>query len=107
MTSGMLSSIVADTVGAWGPRAYVGGSMCGYLLVVGQKGWWYIGLHLKGSEVAYLQCVGTATLAVSRREPILYLTAPESDPLFSLDLSDIRSSPQPAKNVSVSTLLTL
>jgi hypothetical protein len=98
----MVSSIVADTVvGAWGPRAYIGGSRRGYLLVVGQTGWWQIGLDVKGSEAAYLPSVGAATLALSRRESILYLTAPESDPMFSLDLSTIRSSPPPNKNVSL------
>jgi hypothetical protein len=102
VTSRMLSSIVADTVvGAWGPRAYVGGSASGSLLVIQQRGWWQIGLDVKGSEAAYLRSVGAATLALSRREPLLYLTAPESDPMFSLDLSAIRSSPQPNKNVSL------
>jgi hypothetical protein len=102
MTSGILSSIVADTVvGAWGPRAYVGGSTSGSLLVVEQRGWWQIRLDVKGSEAAYLRSVGAATLALSRREPLLYLTEPQADPMFSLDLSDIRSSPQPNKNVSL------
>jgi hypothetical protein len=102
MTSRILSSIVADTVvGTWGPRAYVGSSRCGYLLVVGQNGWWQIGLDMKGSEAAYLRSVGASTLALSRREPVLYLTAPDSDPMFSLDLSAIRSSPPPNKNVSL------
>jgi hypothetical protein len=97
----MLSSVVADTaVGAWGPRAYVGGSSFGSLLVVGQRAWWQIGLEVKGSEAAYMRSVGAATLALSRREPLLYLTAPESDPMFSLDLTAIRSSPPPSNNVS-------
>jgi hypothetical protein len=102
VTSRALSSIVADPVmGAWGLRAYVGGSIRGSFLVVGQRGWWQITLDVKGPEEERMYAVGAATLALSRREPVLYLTAPESDLMFSLDLSAIRSSPQPSNNVSL------
>jgi hypothetical protein len=102
MTSQALSSIAADpVVGAWGPLAYVGGSRGGSLLVIGQRGWWQIGLDVKSSEEEHMHTVGAATLALSRREPLLYLTAPDSDLMFSLDLSAIRSSPKPSNNVSL------
>lgn len=101
MTSQALSSIAADpAVGPWGPRAYVGGPSSSSLLVVGQTGWWHIELVVKSSEEEHVHSVGAATLALSRREPLLYLTAPQSDLIFSLDLSAIRSSPQPSNNVS-------
>jgi hypothetical protein len=102
MTSHGLSSIVADPViGAWGPRAYVGGSRSGSLLVIEQRGWWQVGLNVKSSEEEHVCAVDAATLALSRREPLLYLTAPDSDLMFSLDLSAIRASPQPSNNVSL------
>jgi hypothetical protein len=101
VTSRTLSSIVADpVVGAWGFHAYVGSSNCGCLLVVGQRGWWQVALDVKGSEEEHVNAVGTATLALSRREALLYLTAPESHVMFSMNLSAVRSSPPPSNKVS-------
>lgn len=101
VTSHALTSIVSDPfVGAWGPRAYVGGSRSGALLVIGQSGWWQIGLDVKSLEKERMHAVGAVTLALSRRESLLYLAEPDSDRMFSLDLSAIRSSPQPSSNVS-------
>ncbi|GFG32835.1 hypothetical protein Cfor_06333 [Coptotermes formosanus] len=97
VTSRTLSSIVADpVVGPWGFQAYVGSPNSGYLLVVWQRGWWQVALDVKGSQEESMHAVGTATLALSRRETLLYLTAPESHFLFSLDLSAVRSSPPPS-----------
>jgi hypothetical protein len=105
VTSRTLSSIVADPfVGAWGLQAYVGSSNSGFLLVVGQRRWWQIALAVKGSEEEHKHAVSTATLALSRREPLLYLTAPDSQFLFSLDLSGVRSSLPPGNNVSCLSL---
>ncbi|KDR24274.1 uncharacterized protein LOC110827463 [Zootermopsis nevadensis] len=99
VASHALTSIVADPfVGAWGPRAYVGGSRSGALLVIGQSGWWQIGLDVKSLEKERMHAVGAVTLALSRRESLLYLAEPDSDRMFSLDLSAIRSSPQPSSN---------
>ena len=100
VTSRTLSSIIADpVVGAWGLQAYVGGSKSGCLLVVGQRRWWPIALSMKGSEDEHTHAVGTATMALSRREALLYLTAPDSQYLFSLDLSAVRSTPPPSNKV--------
>jgi len=105
VTSRTLSSIVADpVVGAWGLQAYVGSSKSGSLLVIRHRRWWQIALAAKRSEEEHMHAVGTATLALSRREPLLYLTAPDSQFLFSLDLSAVRSSPPPSNKVRLSEI---
>ncbi|XP_069685299.1 uncharacterized protein [Periplaneta americana] len=98
-TSGALSSIAADPVaGVWGSRAYVADPSTSSLLVVDLHGWWRVGLDVKNPDDGLVHPVRAATLALSRREPVLYLTAPDSDRLYSLDVSAIRASPQPTTN---------
>ena len=97
----VLTSIAADPViGSWGPRAYVGGRNLRSLIVIETSLWWPVHLDVRKSKYEMTPDVAVETIVLSRKEPILYMTASDSDLIFSLNLSAIRSLASPAKNVS-------
>ncbi|XP_068084330.1 uncharacterized protein [Anabrus simplex] len=86
-----LSSLVVDSTGSLAPRAYIGDSGRGGLLVYSlrDRRWWQLDLKDAGTPVIAWD------LALSRREPLLYITSPDTEMMFGLNLIDLRRNHAP------------
>ncbi|PSN37915.1 hypothetical protein C0J52_12246 [Blattella germanica] len=90
----------------WGPRAYIGVRNSKILIVIETRTWWPLRLDSKRLKSGILLDVVVETLALSRREPILYMTASNSDLMFALNISAVRAAPPPGRNVYRSMCVT-
>ncbi|KAJ9577611.1 hypothetical protein L9F63_005798 [Diploptera punctata] len=98
----VLISIAADpVVGTCGPRAYVGARNIAFLIVIERNRWWPVYLDVIKLKSELTPDPVVESIVLSRREPLLYLTAPDTDLMFSFNLSAIRSLPCPSKNVVI------
>lgn len=93
-----LHSIVVDTASPQGIRAYIGDPGDGFMIVynANNRHWWRANLAIpSGPRINYIPTYDMV-MSMSRNEPKLYITSEETDKLFSLTLSEIRSFENPA-----------